>query len=190
VAEHAVDRGFNRRRQLAGSALERSAEDRNSSRGGSMMRTFKVAVASVAIGGLLLPAAAIAGGTLSRADFERCNQQAMQVAGISDSQSPAASPSTSGTGGSSSGSMSTSPSGTSGTSSTPSVSGSTSTPSTSGSTSTPSASGSSAGGATGGSYGSGSSASGSSAQSGSMASSADQEKIDKAVQAYRDCLQK
>jgi len=144
------------------------------------MRTFRIAVASVAIGGLLLPAAAIAGGTLSRADFERCNQQAMQVAGISDSQSPAASPPTSGTGSSSS-SMSTSPSSTSGTSSTPSVSGS---------TSTPSASGSSAGGATGGSYGSGSSATGSGAQSGSMASSADQEKIDKAVQAYRDCLQK
>jgi hypothetical protein len=133
-----------------------------------MMKSVRIAVASVAIGGLLLPAAAIAGGTLSRADFERCNQQAMQVAGISDSQSPAASPSTS----SSSGSMSTSPSGTSGTSSTPSVSGS------------------GAGGATGGSYGSGSSATGSGTQSGSMASSADHEKIDNAVQAYRDCLQK
>jgi hypothetical protein len=142
-----------------------------------MMKSVRIAVASVAIGGLLLPAAAIAGGTLSRADFERCNQQAMQVAGISDSQSPAASPSTS----SSSGSMSTSPSGTSGTSSTPSVSGS---------TSTPSVSGSGAGGATGGSYGSGSSATGSGTQSGSMASSADHEKIDNAVQAYRDCLQK
>jgi predicted short-subunit dehydrogenase-like oxidoreductase (DUF2520 family) len=54
-----------------------------------MMSRVRIAIASVAVGGLLLPAAAIAGGTLSRADFERCNQQAMQVAGISDSQSPA-----------------------------------------------------------------------------------------------------
>lgn len=137
------------------------------------MTSVRIAFTSVAIGALLLPVAATAGGgSLSRADFERCNQQAMQVAGISDSQSPAASPSTSGAG-------------TSG-----SVSGGTG--SQSGSSSMPSASGSSTGGSD--STSSGSSVSGGAGTSGSgstaASSSGDQDKLDKAVQAYRDCLQK
>ena len=107
---------------------------------------------SLALAALLVPGAALAGGSMTRADFERCNQQAMQVAGISDSQSPAASPSTSGSGGGTSGS--TSPS---------------SSAAGSGVSGSGTHSGAGAAGVTGG---------------------ADQHKLDRAVQAYRDCLQK
>ena len=128
------------------------------------MRIFKITFASAGIAALLLPAGAMAGGSLTRADFERCNQQAMQVAGISDSQSPAASPGMSspgrsGSGAGSSGSMG-SGTGSYGSSTSGSMSGGS--------------------GTTGSTTGAGSSA---------ATSSADQEKIDRAVLAFRDCLQ-
>lgn len=128
------------------------------------MRIFKITFASAGIAALLLPAGAMAGGSLTRADFERCSQQAMQVAGISDSQSPAASPGMSSPGTSGSGA------GTSG-----SMGSGAGTPGSYGSSTSGSMSGSS-----GSTTGAGSS---------TATSSADQEKIDRAAQAFRDCLQ-
>lgn len=158
-----------------------------------MMTTRKMAFTSLALTALLVPGVALAGGSLTKADFERCNQQAMQVAGIADSQSPAASPGLSGSGAGTSGSMDTaSPSspgastsgsggavGSSGTGmSSPSASGS----DTSGSTST---------GASSGAAGSSVGGSGTHSGAGSTAATggADHEKLDRAVQAYRACLQ-
>jgi hypothetical protein len=136
------------------------------------MMSVKTVFAAIGIAALL-PATAFAGGTLSRADFERCNQQAMQVAGIASADSPSASPSTpgSGTSGSTSGA---------GSSQSPSAS-----PSASGTTGA-----TGAGSSTSGSTTTGSTMSGSGTQSGAgSTAAADQQKLDKAVQAYRDCLQ-
>jgi hypothetical protein len=155
-----------------------------------MMTTPRMAFTSLALTALLVPGVALAGGSLTKADFERCNQQAMQVAGIADSQSPAASPGLSGSGAGTSGSMGTaSPSspgastsggavGSSGTMSSPSASGS----ATSGSTST---------GASTGAAGSSVAGSGTHSGTGSTVATggADHEKLDRAVQAYRACLQ-
>ena len=154
------------------------------------MTTPRMAFTSLALTALLVPGVALAGGSLTRADFERCNQQAMQVAGIADSQSPAASPGLSGSGASTSRSMGTaSPSspgastsggavGSSRTMSSPSASGS----DTSGSTST---------GASSGAAGSSVGGSGTHSGTGSTAATggAGHEKLDRAVQAYRACLQ-
>jgi hypothetical protein len=54
---------------------------------------IKTTLATLGVAAMLLPSLATAGGgqKLSRADFDRCNQQAMQVAGI-ETDSPAASP--------------------------------------------------------------------------------------------------
>jgi hypothetical protein len=159
------------------------------------MTRFKIALAAVAVALVAVPTFALAAGEKSRADFERCNQQAMMAAGISDNGSPAASPSGT-TGSGSSGSM-TSPS-TSGTSSTPSGSGTTgagSGTSVSGSGSSTSGSGATSSGGvsgTGGPSGTGgvSGSTGvSGSASGSMSAGADA-KIDRAVQAYRECLQR
>jgi len=60
-----------------------------------MMSTkIKATFASLGVAALLLPAVAGAAGDgkkFSRADFERCNQQAMQIAGV-ETDSPAAMP--------------------------------------------------------------------------------------------------
>ena len=133
-----------------------------------MMTTPKMAFTSLALTALLVPGVALAGGSLTKADFERCNQQAMQVAGIADSQSPAASPGLSGSGAGTSGSMGTA---------SPSSPGA-----SSGSTST---------GASSGAAGSSVSGSGTHSGAGSTAATggAGHEKLDRAVQAYRACLQ-
>ena len=144
-----------------------------------MMTRPTIGFTSLALATLLVPATALAGGgSLTKADFERCNQQAMQVAGISDSESPAASPSTSGSGAGTSGTPG------SGTSASPGMTS----PSTSGSDT----SGSPSTGGTAGTSGSGVSGSGTYSGSGatSATGSADQLKLDRAVQAYRDCLQR
>ena len=127
-----------------------------------MMTPARMTFASAAIAALLLPGAAVAGGALNRATFERCNQQAMQVAGISGSQSPSASPSvpSSGTG---------------------NLPGAISTPSTSGSTGSPT------GGIT--SSPSSSAPSGAGASPTAAAGSVDQQTLDRIVQVYRSCLQ-
>src|SRR6185503_5292083 len=67
-----------------------------------MTNVAKVLGAVTASVAMLLPVAAIGAGNMSRADFDRCNQQAMQAAGISSS--PSASPTTTSPG--ASGSMS------------------------------------------------------------------------------------
>ena len=133
-----------------------------------MMTRPKMAFTSLALTALLVPGVALAGGSLTKADFERCNQQAMQVAGIADSQSPAASPGLSGSGAGTSGSMGTA---------SPSSPGA-----SSGSTST---------GASSGAAGSSVSGSGTHSCAGSTAATggADHQKLDRAVQAYRACLQ-
>ena len=133
------------------------------------MTTPRIVFTSVALAALLAPGAALAAGSLTRADFERCNQQAMQVAGISDSQSPSASPSMPGSGAGTSGSVS----GGTGSSGIPgsSIGGS-------------SGAGASGSPSTGGVSGSAGSVTGSGTYGG-----ADQMKLDRAVQAYRDCLQ-
>lgn len=58
-----------------------------------MIKTMKTTLASVAAGALLLPAAAMAQQTerLTQMDFDRCHQQAMQIAGVW-TETPAASP--------------------------------------------------------------------------------------------------
>ena len=56
-----------------------------------MMKTMKTTLASVAAGALLLPGLATADERLTQADFERCHRQAMQVAGVW-TEAPAASP--------------------------------------------------------------------------------------------------
>ena len=173
--------------------------------GGRIMTTRTFAFATIGIAALLLPASAGAVGSLSRADFERCSEQAMQAAGVAGSQAPSASPSLSrGSGGASASSSGTGgTAGQSGTSSTGSSIGSTggstgtsggasSAPSTSDTTgssrapSNSSASGTTGAGATSGASSSGSSGGGSTTLSGS----GDQQQLDKAVQAYRACLQK
>lgn len=58
-----------------------------------MMQKMKTTLASVAAGALLLPGVAMAaqhGERLTQADFDRCHRQAMHVAGLVDA--PAASP--------------------------------------------------------------------------------------------------
>lgn len=123
--------------------------------------------ASLGAAALLLPAVAGAAGEgkkFTRADFERCNQQAMQIAGI-DTGSPAALPGAAqqgaqpGAGGA--GMPGTTGTGTTG-------------PDTTG-TGT---------GVTGGATGAGTTGSG----TGMRAGAADQE-LERIVQAYRDCLQ-
>jgi len=155
-----------------------------------MMTTPRMAFTSLALTALLVPGVALAGGSLTKADFERCNQQAMQVAGIADSQSPAASPGLSGSGTGTSGSMGTASPSSPGASTSGGAVGS------SGTMSSPSASGSATGGSTspGASTGaSGSSVGGSGTHSGTGSTAAtggaDHEKLDRAVQAYRACLQ-
>lgn len=58
-----------------------------------MLKRMKTTLASVAAGALLLPGLATAqqGERLTQMDFERCHRQAMQVAGVW-SETPAASP--------------------------------------------------------------------------------------------------
>jgi hypothetical protein len=155
-----------------------------------MMTTPRMAFTSLALTALLVPGVALAGGSLTKADFERCNQQAMQVAGIADSQSPAASPGLSGSGAGTSGSMGTASPSSPGASTSGGAVGS------SGTMSSPSASGSATGGSTstGASTGAaGSSVAGSGTHSGTGSTAAtggaDHEKLDRAVQAYRACLQ-
>jgi len=136
------------------------------------MSILRTAFASAAVAALLLPAGVMAGGDLTRVDFERCNQQAMQMAGISDGQSPAASPSMSGSG--------------------TGASGTTSGGAATGSSGTGTSSGSGAGSSGSMSGHSGSTSGGSSTLGGSTtgAGVADREaKLDRAVQAYRACLQ-
>src|SRR5687767_2696455 len=82
-----------------------------------MTSIVKALGSMAAVAAILIPTVAIGGGNMTRADFDRCNQVAMQVAGVSGSQSPSASPTTSGTGASGSissgtGSSSTAASGT------------------------------------------------------------------------------
>lgn len=134
-----------------------------------MMRVAKGLGAVAAILAVLLPAAAIGGGGMTSADFDRCNQQAMLAAGISGSQTPSASPSTSGTG-------------TSGTGL------STSSPSRPDSTSATAPSGSSASGTI--SSGSTVSGSGPSVSSSTAAAGGGDQQLERAVQAYRDCLRR
>jgi hypothetical protein len=159
--EHRAQRGD----MLAGSALERMAIEVH--QGGSMMTRARITFAAAAIAALLLPGAAFAAGPLNRATFERCNQQAMQVAGVPDSQ-PSASPSMPSTG--------TGP-----------LPGAISTPSTSGSTGSPT------GGITSSPRSSASGASRAPSGAGSSSTAAvggtDQQRLDQAVQAYRSCLQ-
>jgi len=144
------------------------------------MTTFTWIVGSTAaLAALLLPAVAMAGGDLTRADFDRCNQQAMLAAGVSGAQ-PSASPSTSGASGSvSSGAPSTGA--TSGTGvSTSSPSGNTVSSPATGSASSPS-----------GTISSGATTSGSGSVSSSASTSgAHDAQLDRAVQAYRACLQR
>ena len=156
-----------------------------------MMTRPKMAFTSLALTALLVPGVAVAGGSLTKADFERCNQQAMQVAGIADSQSPAASPGLSGSGAGTSGSMGTASPSSPGASTSGGGVGSSGT-----GMSSPSMSGSATGGSTSsgaGSGASGSSVGGSGTHSGTgstaAAGGAGHEKLDRAVQAYRACLQ-
>ena len=72
----------------------------------TMVKKLKVAVVSLGVAALLFPASVLAQAQsgqaadragdaqmkLTRADFDRCNQQAMQVAGIPDADAPAAMP--------------------------------------------------------------------------------------------------
>lgn len=156
-----------------------------------MMTRPKMAFPSLALTALLVPGVAVAGGSLTKADFERCNQQAMQVAGIADSQSPAASPGLSGSGAGTSGSMGTASPSSPGASTSGGGVGSSGT-----GMSSPSMSGSATGGSTSsgaGSGASGSSVGGSGTHSGTGSTAATggagHEKLDRAVQAYRACLQ-
>jgi hypothetical protein len=147
----------------------------------------KIAFTSVALAALLVPGTVLAGGSLTRADFERCNQQAMQVAGISDTQSPAASPGMQGSGAGST-STGTGTYGSPGTSGSGAGAGSSPSGSTMGTGSgTHTGSGSSVGAGSGTSTGT---QSGTGAGSSAMTGGADQQKLDRAVQAYRDCLQR
>ena len=145
-----------------------------------MTRVTKILMSSAGLAAVLLPTAGIAGGTMTRADFERCNQVAMQAAGVS-SPSPSASPTTSGTG--ASGSITSGSTGTTGSSSTglsaSSPSGNPVSSPGSGTASSPSAGTSSSPTVSG----SGSSVSGSTAVSGGT-----DPQLERAVQAYRDCL--
>jgi len=133
---------------------------------------IKGTLASLGVAALLLPVAAGAGGDgkkFSRADFERCNQQAMQIAGVA-SDSPAALP------GSTQSSQPGSQHGTSGSgTSSPGVSSGTGT------------SGSGMG-TSGSGVSSGTGTTGSSITSGAGTMGADQE-LDRVVDAYRSCLQ-
>jgi hypothetical protein len=150
----------------------------------------------VGIAAVLLPVAAIGAGNMTRADFDRCNQQAMLAAGVSVSQTPSASPTTSGasvSGGAGSGATSSSGTGIS----TSSPSGNTVSSPASGSVSSPSASGSisstpPSGAAAGGTISSGSTVSGSgqSVSSSATASGGSDQQLERAVQAYRDCLRR
>lgn len=134
---------------------------------------LRSALTTAAVAALLGPGVALAGGSMTRADFERCNAQAMQRAGVADTQSPAASPSTSGSLGSGTGGHSST--------STPSVGG--------GAGGGTGSTGSSADATT--SMGSTSTGSGThSGAAGAAAGGGDEQKLDRAVQAYRDCLQK
>lgn len=143
------------------------------------MTTFtRIVGSSTALAAMLVPAAAMAGGDLTRADFDRCNQQAMLAAGVSGAQMPSASPSTSG------GSISTAPStgATSGTGvSTSSPSGNTVSSPATGSVSPPSASGGVSSPSASGAV---------TAPSGASASGSHDAQLDRAVQAYRACLQR
>ena len=132
---------------------------------------IKGAFASIGVAALLLPAVAGAAGEgkkFSRADFERCNQQAMQIAGVA-SDSPAALPGAGQQG---------QPGAQQGTSS----SGVSSGMGTSGS-GVSSGTGTSGSGVT-----SGTGTSGAGVSSGAGTMGADQE-LDRVVDAYRDCLQ-
>jgi len=156
-----------------------------------MMTRPKMAFTSLALTALLVPGVALAGGSLTKADFERCNQQAMQVAGIADSQSPAASPGLSGSGASTSGSMGTASPSSPGASTSGGAVGSSGTGMSSPSASGSATSGSTSTGASSGASGSSVGGSGTHSGPGSTAATggADHQKLDRAVQAYRACLQ-
>jgi len=146
-----------------------------------MMSTkIKATFASLGVAALLMPAVAGAGGDgkkFSRADFERCNQRAMQIAGV-ETDSPAALPGASQPG--------TQPSTQPGTSSGSGTTGS----GVSSGTGT-SGSGVSSGTGTSGSgvsSGTGTTGSGVSSGTGTMGAGTGQE-LDRVVDAYRDCLQ-
>jgi hypothetical protein len=146
------------------------------------MTQMKTTFAALGIAALLLPAAASAdaGKKLSRADFDRCNQQAMQIAGI-DSDSPAASPQL-GTG-----SGASQPSGSQyGTQSGSQPSSGSQTGTQSG-TGMQTGSGTQSG--TGTQMGSGTQTGSSMSGTSGAAGAGDDAKLDRAVQAYRDCLQ-
>jgi len=89
------------------------------------MTTRTFAFATIGIAALLLPAGAVAAGSMSRADFDHCNEHAMQAAGVTGSRAPSALPSTSSSSGGPSGSVSGGTAGQSGTSCTGSSIGST-----------------------------------------------------------------
>jgi hypothetical protein len=144
------------------------------------MTQIKTRFAALGIAALLVPSLASAGGgaKLTRADFERCNQQAMQVAGV-DSDSPAASPQM-GTG---------SQSGTGLGTSAPSGSGSQyGTQSGSGMPTGGTHSGPTSQSGTGMQTGSGTQSGSGMSGAGSAAGTGDDAQLERVIQAYRDCL--